>query len=194
MAAATQSPMTVKSNGRDELDVYDFTESTGSTVEDLEAAYDTLEDSYWLDEKNEKVIVQESTWTQVNEILDSQEGSDNSQNEGGWKSKAKNYLFENDREFIGGGLLGVGSGLISSGLGYTAAADFLVTGGAFSISWGLGGIIGDYIVDRWDLDDEKPAQEPDKTTSELDSYSSYDVEVVDLESYGQALSKPQDST
>lgn len=171
----------------EEPEIYDFTEDSGYSVGDLEPAYEVLEGSYWIDEENENVVVADSSWNQVEEMLeaDQEESSNNS-----WKEKAKGYLFDHNRTYMKAGLGGMGTGLLSSGLGYATAADFLFTGGAMSFGWGLGGVIGNYLFG--DEEGEIETESTGDTDSELHGYKDWDVEVVDLQAYGQALREYED--
>lgn len=169
-------------------DPYDFMESPGYEVGDLEDAYGLLEDSYWEDEDNENVILAGSTWNQVEEILeegddmeDPTDGEDRS-----WSSRFRDYMTQNDEVFVGGGLAGMGAGAVSSALGYGTAADLLVSGGALSITWGLASSAAKYFMDGYGSD--KTVEEDGSVEdSELDEYSDWDVKVLDLNSYGEAL-------
>ncbi|MFB6174728.1 MAG: hypothetical protein ABEJ87_01990 [Candidatus Nanohalobium sp.] len=166
-----------------EPDLYDFTERSGHEVGELVKAYSVLEGSYYADEEEEKVVVTGSTWNQVEEILEKDEGGEEIE-ERGWKDKASSYLFENDSTYVKGGLGGMGTGLVSGALGYAAAADLLFTGGALSLGWGIGSALGKYVSSYLGSDDE---EEEGSVDSEMEQYSDWDLEVVDIEAYGEAL-------
>jgi hypothetical protein len=173
-------------------DLYSFTESSGHQVDELQDAYSVLEGNYWADDEEEKVVVGESTWNQVEEILEnSSEEPEHAQaeKERSWKDKASSYLFENDSTYVKGGLAAGGTGLLSGALGYATAADFLVTGGAASIGWGIGSAVGKYVTDYFSSSDEEDdtVETESSVDHELDEYSGWEVEVVDLEEYGEAL-------
>lgn len=174
--------------GGEEPEIYDFTEDSGYSVGDLEPAYEILEGSYWIDEENENVVVADSSWNQVEEMLEADQEEESS--DSSWKEKISGYLLDHDSAYMKAGLGGMGTGLLSSGLGYATAADFLFTGGAMSFGWGLGGVIGDYLFGEEEEEVEaKAAEDPD---SELHEYSDWDVEVVDLQAYGQAVREYED--
>ncbi|PSH00664.1 MAG: hypothetical protein BRC30_02380, partial [Nanohaloarchaea archaeon SW_7_46_7] len=114
----------------EELEIYDFTEETDYSTNDLRPAYDVLEGSYWADEENEKIVVADSSWNQVEEILEQEASKETDEDGGSWYDRVSSYLMDHDRKYMGGGLIGMGSGLLSGALGYGLAADVLVTGGA----------------------------------------------------------------
>lgn len=172
-----------------EPEIYDFTEETGYSAGDLNPAYDVLEGSYWLDEDNENVVVADSSWNQVEEILEHDEKNQSEEEvdgESSWKDSLKGYLFDHDSAYMKGGLTGMGSGLVSGALGYGLAADVLLTGGAGAFGWGLGGMIGDYLWDDNGEEEEK-VDTSGESDSELTEYSDWDVEVLNMQEYGQAV-------
>ena len=169
----------------EEPEIYDFTDETDYSAGDLRPAYDVLEGSYWLDEDNETVVVADSSWNQVEEILEEEEKSQEQEETGesSWKDRVTGYLMDHDSTYMKGGLLGMGSGLLSGALGYGLAADVLLTGGAGAFGWGLGGKIGDYL---WGEDDEEEVEGIGEPDSELEEYSDWDVEVLNMKEYGEA--------
>jgi hypothetical protein len=171
-------------------DIYNFTESSGHHVGDLQDAYSALEGNYWADDEEDKVVVSESKWNQVEEMLEnsSEETESEAEKEPGWKEKASSYFFENDSTYVKGGLAAGGTGLLSGALGYTTAADLLVTGGAASIGWGIGSALGKYLSSYmgWEEEDEASEAE-DSSEHKLDEYSDWEIEVLDMEEYGEAL-------
>ena len=171
----------------EEPDIYDFTDGSGYTIDDLEPAYDTIGDSYWADGENDNIIIEKSSWNQVEEILEEDEETEEQTEEesSGWKSKIGSYLFDHDKAYAKGGLVGMGSGLLSGALGYSTAADVLFTGGLYSFAWGLGGLGASYIQNALGGEDEDVSEE--SSDHELDEYSGWDVEVLDMESYGEAV-------
>lgn len=179
MAVASEAQDT--ETRHEEPDIYDFTEPSGYSVGGLEPAYDAIGDSYWADEENEKIVIEDSSWDQVQQVLE--EDGETQEQSSGWKSKLEGYLSDHDKTYAKGGLLGMGSGLVSGALGYSTAADFLFTGGLYSFAWGIGGMAADYI---WGGDEESSESDED-IEHELDEYSRWDVEVLDMESYGQAV-------
>lgn len=178
MAAAAEAS---DDEGHEEPDIYDFTQSSGRIVGELEPAYDTIGDSYWADEENENIVIEDSTWSQVEGILEEEDETE--EESSGWKSTLGGYLFDHDKAYAKGGLLGMGSGLLSGAFGYSTAADLLFTGGLYSFAWGIGGMAVDYILDG----DEEEPESSEEVGHELDEYSSWDVQVLDMESYGEAV-------
>lgn len=178
----------------EEPEIYDFTDETGYSAGELSPAYDVLEGSYWLDEDNENVVVADSSWNQVEEILEENERSESEEetaDESSWKDRVTGYLMDHDSAYMKGGLMSMGSGLLSGALGYGLAADVLLTGGAGALGWGLGGKIGDYLWgDEEDDTKEDVSKNPD---SELAEYSDWDVEVLDMQEYGQAVEEYRDN-
>lgn len=182
MAATAE---TSEEEGLDEPDIYDFTDSSRYSIDELEPAYDTIGDSYWADEENENIIIEKSSWNQVEQILEEDEDQKEEEQSSGWKSKLGSYLFDHDKKtYAKGGLLGMGSGLLSGALGYGLAADVLFTGGAGAFGWSLGGMAADYI---WGGDEETSEASEEEWSHELEEYSGWDVEVLDMESYGEAV-------
>lgn len=182
MTAAAETQQ--NEGGPEEPDIYDFTESSGYSLGELEPAYDTIGDSYWADEENENIIIEKSSWNQVEDILEQDQETEQEENSG-WKSTLGSYLFDHDKTYAKGGILGMGSGLLSGAFGYSTAADVLFTGGLYSFAWGIGGMAADYLMGG----DEETQEEASGEDSghELDEYSDWDVEVLDMESYGEAV-------
>jgi len=173
----------------EEPEIYDFTEETGFSAGDLRPAYDVLEGSYWVDEENENVVVADSSWKQVEEILEedaSEETDETDESGSSWYDRVSSYLMDHDRKYMGGGLLGMGSGLVSGAMGYGLAADVLLTGGAGAFGWGLGGMIGEYFFGDEGEGEDVSSKESD---SEFAEYSDWDVEVLDMQEYGEAVNE-----
>jgi len=167
----------------EELEIYDFTEETDYSTGDLRPAYDVLEGSYWVDKENENVVVADSSWNQVEEILEQETPEETDESGGSWYDRVSSYLMDHDQKYVGGGLIGMGSGLLSGALGYGLAADVLLTGGAGAFGWGLGGMIGEYFFGEEESEDDADYD------SELAEYSDWDVEVLKMQEYGEALRK-----
>lgn len=178
----------IESEDAEEPEIYDFTEDSGYSVGDLEPAYDVLEGNYWVDEENENIVVANSSWNQVEEMLEANQ--EDSSTDNSWKDKLSGYLFDHDSTYMKAGVGSMGTGLLSGALGYTTAADLLFTGGAVSFGWGLGGFIADYFLGE----DEEEKTEPETSTdSELAEYSDWNVEIVDVHDYGRALREYQEN-
>ena len=179
------------SSGSDgETDIYDFSEETDYSVGDLEPAYDTIEDNYWVDEENEKLLVADSSWDQVDDMLE----EDHSGGGSSWTSRARDYILnEHDSQLKYGGL-GMASGIITGGLGFGLAGGLLFTGGLGAASMGMGGKIGDYLLDKFGSGDDEADGEPENEyDGELTEYADFDVEVVDTHSYGTAMREYEQS-
>lgn len=161
--------------------LYNFTESSGYKVGDLEEAYDILEGNYWADEDEEKVVVPDSTWSQVQDSL---EGDSEQEEVSEWRETASEYLFENDSNYMKAGLGGSGAGLLSGALGYTLAGDLLLTGGALSLGWGITSYLGKRVKEYVTEDEE-----PEEIESELTEYEDWDLEIVNMEEYGRAITE-----
>lgn len=155
----------------DKSEVYnEILEETDYTARALEPAYSQIsEDDYILDEKEEYVIFETSAWQEIDEALEAEDESQDS-----FWSRAKNYLFNHDKEYAAGGLTGIATGFLAQGLGYATAASVLVTGGGAALGWGIGGYIGKRISDYWS-DSEEVKDEP---THELAEFPSYDVKFL----------------
>ena len=191
---STDDPEPDEDSEPEEPEIYDFTDETGYNAGDLRPAYDVLEGSYWLDEDNENVVIADSSWNQVEKILEQDENDQSEEEVDGdssWKDSIKSYLFDHDSAYMKGGLTGIGSGLVSGALGYGLAADVLLTGGAGAFGWGLGGKIGDYL---WgdDSEEEESMEVSEDYDSELAEYSDWDVEVLKMQKYGQAVQEYRD--
>lgn len=170
----------------EEPDVYDFTEDSGYTAEDLAPAYGEIAgDDYILDEESENVLIGDSSWNEIEGLLSEEESSE-SLNE-----RAKRYLLDNDKEYAAAGAAGMGSGLLAGGLGYWTAADILFLGGAASVTWAGASYLGKKAKDY--LSDEDSEPEPEEDTAEeipdheLSEYSDWSVEIVDEEAYNEAI-------
>lgn len=172
----------------EEPDVYDFTQESGYTAGDLSPAYEEIGEDYELDEESETVLIGGSSWGEIEGLL-SEDGSNST-----WTDRVESYLFNKDKEFAVGGAAGIGTGLLSGVLGYTTAADFLFTGGVASLSWGIGSYIGKKVGDYFgDGSEDTEEEETEDIEHELDEYSDWEVEIVDEESYGQALKEYMES-
>lgn len=174
---------TSEENEVEEPDIYDFSEGSGYTVNDLnQEAYEELsDDSYLIDEDNENVLIADSSWESVEEAL----SGDEEESQGLW-SKTKDYLFNHDKKYAAGGAAGVGIGEFTGLLGYTTAAGVLTASGGAALGWGIGGLIGDKIA-KYLSDSDSGDEESEELEHELTEYSDWDIEVVNNHDYGRAM-------
>jgi hypothetical protein len=171
----------------DEPDIYEFSEESGYTAGDLERAYEAIdEEAYQVKEEDEKVLIGDSSWNEIEGMLSEGEDSES------WTDRVKSYLFDHDKEYGTAGATGLGAGLFTGFLGYTTAAGLMITGGAGLLGWGVGSYLGDRISEYLSDEEteEEPSEEPDEDTEvehELSEYSDWEVEIVDEEAYGEAV-------
>jgi len=156
----------------DKSEVYsEILEGTDYTAETLEPAYSEIsEDDYIIDEDEDYVIFETSAWQEIDEILESEASED--ENNSFW-DRAKNYLFNHDKEYAAGGLTGIATGFLAESLGYMTAASALVTGGGAMLGWGIGGYLGKKISDYWNSSEDEEPQ-----SHELAEFPDYEVKFL----------------